>query len=217
MANAFQENSGGGISFSAPLFSFGNTTPAINSGYSFDIPMATIQAFQNRALEFSVQNSNANRGFLDNVMANSQAALADYNMTVLSKFGEINASVADTLKYTARQRAKAASGGCFVTTAVCSASGLPDDCDELQTLRGFRDGYMMESPARTLLVQLYYEVAPLIVRAIEARDDAPEILETLRTSYILPAVQAVKSGDNEHAFGLYVEMLRVAATFARGE
>lgn len=217
MANAFQENSGGGISFSAPLFSFGNTTPAINSGYSFDIPMATIQAFQNRALEFSVQNSNANRGFLDNVMANSQNALADYNATVLSKFGEINASVADTLKYTARKRAQAASGGCFVTTAVCSASGLPDDCDELQTLRGFRDGYMMESPARTLLVQLYYEVAPLIVRAIESRDDAPEILETLRTSYILPAVQAVKSGDNENAFGLYVEMLRVASTFARGE
>lgn len=216
MANNFQEN-GGGISYSAPLWSFGNTTPSINSGYSFDIPMATIQAFQNRALEFSAQNSNANRGFLENVMGNSQGALRDYNEMVLGKFSEINAGISDTLKYTARKRAKAASGGCFVTTAVCSASGLPDDCDELQTLRGFRDGYMMESPARKMLIQLYYEIAPLIVRAIESRDDAPEILATLRTSYILPAVQAVKSGDNDRAFGLYFEMLQVASTFARGE
>lgn len=216
MSNGFQDNGGGGISFSAPIYSFGNTTPAVNSGTSFDLPMATIQAMQNRALEFSVQNSNANRGFLQNVIGNSQDSLTSYNNEVMARLGQINDSMAETLRYGIKKRSQGGFG-CFITTAVCESSGLPDDCEELQTLRNFRDGFMMENTTRENLVKLYYDVAPLIVDAINARENRAEILDTLRTAYILPAVEAIKAGNNEAAFWIYSEMLRVAATFARGE
>lgn len=37
-------------------------------------------------------------------------------------------------------------GLCFITTAVCEAAGLPDDCAELTAFRAFRDGYLRSWP-----------------------------------------------------------------------
>ena len=76
---------------------------------------------------------------------------------------------------------------------------------------------MMDSPARALLVNLYYETAPVILDKINALPRRAEILAQLRDVYLLPAADAVKRGDNEAAFLAYVELFRVAATFARGE
>ena len=59
-------------------------------------------------------------------------------------------------------------GGCFITTAVCKYSGLPDDCDTLQTLRAWRDGWMQETAERRAMVEAYYRDAPVYVAKIEA-------------------------------------------------
>jgi len=75
MSNAFKEGALGGIRFSAPVFSFGSTTPAVNSGFNFDLPIASIQSMGNNALSFTQNNANASRGFLSNVIGTSNAGV----------------------------------------------------------------------------------------------------------------------------------------------
>ena len=58
------------------------------------------------------------------------------------------------------------SGGCFLTTACTEAKGLPDNCRELETLRHFRDNYMMNVPEGKADIAHYYKTAPSIVNAI---------------------------------------------------
>ncbi len=109
-----------------------------------------------------------------------------------------------------------ASGGgggglCFITTAICKADNKPDDCDELETFRQFRDTYMMENEKRRELVRLYYDIAPKIVEKISARENSDEILNKLKTDYLMPSYRAINIGDYETAFYLYCDMVLFAA------
>jgi hypothetical protein len=97
--------------------------------------------------------------------------------------------------------------GCFITTAVCEASGLPDNCDELETLRWFRDNVMSQDEAMSADVAEYYEIAPKIVEAIAAEQDKQEILTALKQSYICPAVELVKQGEHSLAYEIYKDMV----------
>lgn len=230
MSNGFQENAKGGISFSAPLFSFGTTVPQVNSGFSFDIPLATIQAFQQSALGYSVKNSEANRGFLSNVISQGQIGvnsasqfqsarvnqLTDFSTAfqnrVLDTMQGISTDMGSTARYIAKKQAKAQSGGCYITTAVCKAEGKPDDCHELETLRKFRDEYVrVHFPE---LVEQYYAEAPLIVEEIERRANKGELYDHLRLGFIVPAVHAVEKGEHAKALEIYLEMVDCALDMA---
>ena len=57
------------------------------------------------------------------------------------------------------------SGGCFLTTACTEAKGLPDNCRELETLRHFRDNYMMNVPEGKADIAHYYKTAPSVYAA----------------------------------------------------
>lgn len=57
--------------------------------------------------------------------------------------------------------------GCFITTACIKHFGLTDNCYQLQTLRLFRDNYLLKSKATKSLVQQYYIIAPQIVTCLE--------------------------------------------------
>jgi len=59
--------------------------------------------------------------------------------------------------------------GCFLTTSCCEYKGLPDDCEELRTLRNFRDTYVPPD-----LVEEYYKIAPNIVIKISGNKEALE-------------------------------------------
>jgi hypothetical protein len=102
----------------------------------------------------------------------------------------------------------AGGGLCFITTAVCKADGKPDDCDELETLRWFRDNVLLKHPLGPDLVKLYYRMAPEIVRKIDATDKSDAVYQLLRDRFILPAVKAVNEGDNQRAFNIYAAMVR---------
>ncbi len=97
--------------------------------------------------------------------------------------------------------------GCFITTAVCEAHGLPDDCTELTTLRGFRDSYMESTPSGRALVERYYATAPALVTRINARADKNDLYAHLRNTFIVPAVSAVHRGENEEAQRVYHDMM----------
>lgn len=97
------------------------------------------------------------------------------------------------------------SSGCFLTSACTAARGLPDDCRELQILRAYRDNWLKHQPDGILLIAKYYEIAPKIVAAIDARADRLEIFDKLYTDLVLPCVEMIDAGSNEDALKLYQE------------
>lgn len=107
-----------------------------------------------------------------------------------------------------KQRQKEGGGGCFITTATCEVLGLPDDCNELRVLRGFRDTYMAEDPGRAALVAEYYDFAPTILASLEMDPERDMILSGLFDETITPAVQAIERGDHSTALALYESMMR---------
>lgn len=95
--------------------------------------------------------------------------------------------------------------GCFITTAVTRAAGLPDDCYELSVLRMFRREYVAALPDGEAVLADYREKAPRIVEAIDELpgEDPQRVFECLYVAGIVPAVLLVTSGEWDEAYRLY--------------
>ena len=106
--------------------------------------------------------------------------------------------------------------GCFITTAVCQAANLPDDCHELTTLRRFRDEVMRPDPAMKADIEHYYEVAPRIVAGVEATGRADAIWADTRAHYLHPAIRHIEAGNHDLAHAVYRQMVRDLSVFGEG-
>lgn len=98
---------------------------------------------------------------------------------------------------------ESSSSGCFLTSACTAARGLPDDCQELQTLRSFRDDWLKKTDEGIELVTRYYEIAPKIVAAIDAKPDCLEIYDRIYCEMVAPCVELIGQGKYQEALGLY--------------
>ncbi len=92
---------------------------------------------------------------------------------------------------------------CFLTTACVYHRGLPDDCDELQGLRRFRDEVLIKSEEGIRLVKEYYEIAPPIVKAISASPHKDVVFEGIYSDMILPTLRFIETGNPEAAVSHY--------------
>lgn len=217
----------GGINFSSTIGGSGGGT------INFDLPLATIANINNRAFDFLTANSAQNKAFLTTSMTRNDAAVKatsdtafDYlnrglstirtgNLETGSALTSINAtgqqmSIFRSL-FAAQANQPKSGGGCFITTAICDAEGKPDDCDELQTLRKFRDEIMLPNPALAGLVREYYAIAPAIVEGIKKlADNGREVFQLLKMQYLDNVIEAVKAGDIDVAVGEYLQMVAVA-------
>lgn len=90
-------------------------------------------------------------------------------------------------------------GGCFVATACVGSRGLPDDCEELRLMRGFRDGYVAALPGGEALIKEYYEKAPRIVEAINGREDRTLVYEELYSRWLAACLDLIAAGEEERA------------------
>jgi hypothetical protein len=104
---------------------------------------------------------------------------------------------------------------CFLTTAVCEYHGKPDDCEELTTLRAYRDNWLSKQPGGNALIEEYYAIAPSIVRAMKDSPNYGEICEELLTNYIRPCLDLISMGKNEECKELYIQMVRYAQSLVR--
>ena len=95
--------------------------------------------------------------------------------------------------------------GCFLTTACIKARNLPDDCYELNIMRKYRDSYLITLPTGKEDIMHYYEIAPLIVNRIEAREDSVLIFCKLYDELVLPCVRLLENNDLYGAYMLYKE------------
>lgn len=66
---------------------------------------------------------------------------------------------------------------CFLSTACAKHLQLGDQCMELQTLRVFRDEFMMKKSDGRALIKDYYQIAPGIVQAIESDRDKQKVYQ----------------------------------------
>jgi hypothetical protein len=98
-------------------------------------------------------------------------------------------------------------GGCFITSAICGALGKRDDCEELQTLRRFRDTYVRLLPEGPALIAHYYRRAPRLLAALGNGRRTDAALRALHERYLSPALQAIERCDNRRALTVYGDML----------
>lgn len=112
------------------------------------------------------------------------------------------------------------SGGssCFLSSACIKSMGLPDDCEELETLRHFRDDRKDRDPVFRDLVDEYYRIAPRIVESINHRENAQEIYSNIYNELVVPCVNLIKQGKEEEAIDLYMNKVRsLEALFGDGD
>lgn len=105
---------------------------------------------------------------------------------------------------------------CFITTAVCTTLGKPDDCEELTLLRSFRDGYMHSTAEFDMLVQQYYAEAPGIVAKLDKLtvEKKTALYSAFNKVYIAPAVMYIKQGKYAKALDTYKALFELAKTKA---
>ena len=92
---------------------------------------------------------------------------------------------------------------CYLTTACVKARGLSDSCDELRTMRAFRDEYAAKREGGRRDIGLYYKNAPGIVKRINVSDDPASIWKEIYDLLIAPSVELIKNGRNDEAYALY--------------
>jgi hypothetical protein len=98
---------------------------------------------------------------------------------------------------------------CFITTAFVDILGMPDDCEELQILREFRDGAMVAVPGGKKALEQYYVVGPRIVAALMQRDEEHRklIASTYWQHAIKPACMLIQAGYDRAAITVYERMV----------
>mgnify|MGYP000384733106 len=103
-------------------------------------------------------------------------------------------------------RNESAYGGCFLTSACVEAMGLSDDCDELMTLRAFRDTWLANQPGGKAEIQSYYRIAPEVVHTIQKREDRQGIFQKIYDEMVCPCVERIKEKRYEEAWERYRDM-----------
>lgn len=93
------------------------------------------------------------------------------------------------------------SGGCFITTATLISIGKGENSQELNMFRDFRDSWLEVKHPK--LIEEYYKVAPSIVSAIDAMENAKEIYSEIWKDCIFPCLTLLREGRNEDVFEKY--------------
>jgi TPR repeat protein len=94
--------------------------------------------------------------------------------------------------YSSTSTTETVDAGCFITTATCKFLGKPDNCEELLTLKEFRDNYLINESDGPDLIMAYYAIAPEIVSLIEADGDSTVIYQNLYSDYISKSCELIR-------------------------
>jgi len=95
---------------------------------------------------------------------------------------------------------------CFLTSACVNYYALPDNCRELNTLRLYRDNYLLTKESGVKLVKAYYAVAPKIVSLIH-KDENKDASYQYIYSEITKACAAIENNRNMKAKTIYTNMV----------
>ena len=96
--------------------------------------------------------------------------------------------------------------GCYFTTACTQYFGLPDNCQQLMTLRYFRDNVLSKTKSGRELITFYYQVAPPIVLKINSSTNPEEEYSQI-FHHVNKACNLINGGENESAKREYIKMV----------
>ena len=106
-----------------------------------------------------------------------------------------------------RSKSGSASGSgsedCYLTSACVMARGLLDHCEELGTLRLFRDEYLARQPEGRAEIKQYYATAPRIVEAINRLPNHLEIWNRVYEELVQPCIRMIHANQHEQTHQLY--------------
>lgn len=99
-----------------------------------------------------------------------------------------------------RTKDKTSGSGCYLTTVCMShmQDNFDDCCDELMTLRWFRDNFVKKED-----IKHYYDIAPIIVDKINSYPDNNNIYKWIYEQVVQPCVVAVQNKNYEFAYSIY--------------
>ena len=117
--------------------------------------------------------------------------------------------------YSYSSSSSSSSGGdlCVITSATCTALNKPDDCEELNALRAYRDKMKHENPIIATLIEEYYRVAPLLVKKIDSETESEKIYYELWKNSIAETYRLIKAGQNMNATLIYIDMVQIEFDF----
>lgn len=108
------------------------------------------------------------------------------------------------IQRTATPKEASSDDNCFITTACVKHYGLPDNCYQLQTLRKFRDNYLLKSYEGKQLVKRYYLIAPLLVDLLEDDSEKDYLFKKI-FKRITSACNAIENNKYANAESIYKE------------
>lgn len=94
-------------------------------------------------------------------------------------------------------------GACFLTTAAVEWKGLPDNCFELETLRDFRDHYLLTFENGKNDVEDYYQISPKIISKIQSLPTKDHILKAIYNDLITPCIKLIQQKQYKESHTLY--------------
>ena len=92
--------------------------------------------------------------------------------------------------------------GCFISTIACQYKGFSDDCPELETLRHFRDSYLLNTAEGAIMVNHYYSIAPAIAERLIEPTELEQVWEVIRN-----CVEDIEAERYDEAKGKYRAMV----------
>jgi len=107
------------------------------------------------------------------------------------------------------ERTSSSGSGCFLTSACVKSKGLPDDCYELTRLRWFRDNILAKTDDGKANIKQYYDIAPQIVESIDSSCQSCTEYDDIYTTWILPCVTLIDSGEYQKAADEYMKMVKM--------
>lgn len=93
--------------------------------------------------------------------------------------------------------------GCYLTTACISVQQdmFDDSCDELNTLRNFRDTYLMQNYPNE--INEYYSLAPVIIDAINTQVNSKDIYTAMYNDLVMTCLKLIRGGQLDQAYEHY--------------
>lgn len=128
------------------------------------------------------------------------------------KVPEKKTTYAPRVTHVTESLSSSSSSWCVITSAACAALHKPDDCEELNALRSYRDKMKEENPIIAELIKEYYRVAPLLVQKINAEVDTENIYANLWKNFIEKTYNLIRAGENAQATAIYIDMVQNLCT-----
>lgn len=105
-----------------------------------------------------------------------------------------------------RKSKEAEKSDCYLTTAMCKVLGKEDDCEELETLRSFRDNYMKKDKNYQTMLEDYRIVGPYLSGKIMKDENKENIANVMNDFYIKSAISYINEQEYEEAVEIYLNM-----------